>query len=72
MLPAFMHPAIAKQCVMLKKHLVTASYVSEEMKALDEEAKKAGVRGFVAKDRAGETLLTAADALLRGQTFFPG
>jgi DNA-binding NarL/FixJ family response regulator len=36
-----------------------------------EEAKRAGVRGFVAKDRAGETLLTAADALLRGQTFFP-
>jgi DNA-binding NarL/FixJ family response regulator len=36
-----------------------------------EEAKKAGVRGFVAKDRAGETLVMAADALLRGQTFFP-
>ncbi|HTB32970.1 MAG TPA: saccharopine dehydrogenase NADP-binding domain-containing protein, partial [Bacteroidia bacterium] len=28
MLPAFLHPAIAKQCVKLKKHLVTASYVS--------------------------------------------
>jgi len=25
------------------KHLVTASYVSKEMSALDEEAKKAGV-----------------------------
>ncbi len=43
MLPAFLHPAIARQCVKLKKHLVTASYVSSEMKELDEEAKKAGV-----------------------------
>jgi saccharopine dehydrogenase-like NADP-dependent oxidoreductase len=43
MLPAFLHPAIAKQCVKLKKHLVTASYVSQEMKELDEEAKKAGI-----------------------------
>jgi saccharopine dehydrogenase-like NADP-dependent oxidoreductase len=43
MLPAFLHPAIAVQCVKLKKHLVTASYVSPEMKNLDEEAKKAGI-----------------------------
>ena len=43
MLPAFLHPAIAKLCVKLKKHLVTASYVSPEMKVLDEEAKKAGI-----------------------------
>lgn len=35
-----------------------------------DEAKKAGVQGFVAKDRAGETLVMAVDALLRGQTFF--
>lgn len=43
MLPAFLHPAIAMQCVKFKKHLVTASYVSEEMKNLDEAAKKAGI-----------------------------
>jgi saccharopine dehydrogenase-like NADP-dependent oxidoreductase len=43
MLPAFLHPAIAIQCVRLKKHLVTASYVSPEMKNLDAEAKKAGI-----------------------------
>ncbi len=43
MLPAFLHPAIAKQCVKFKKNMVTASYVSPEMKALDEEAKKAGI-----------------------------
>ncbi len=43
MLPAFLHPAIAAQCVKLKKHLVTASYVSQEMQNLNEEAKKAGI-----------------------------
>jgi len=43
MLPAFLHPAIAKQCVKLKKHMVTASYVSQEMKDLNEEAKKARI-----------------------------
>lgn len=43
MLPASMHVPVAADCVALKKHMVTASYVSKEMKALDEEAKKAGV-----------------------------
>ncbi len=43
MLPAFLHPRIAQQCVALKKSMVTASYVSAEMKALDNEAQKAGV-----------------------------
>jgi len=43
MLPPPMHPIIAKDCLKLKKHLVTASYVSDEMKALDDDAKKAGL-----------------------------
>jgi len=43
MLPAFLHAGIATQCVKLKKSMVTASYVSPEMKALDEDAKKAGI-----------------------------
>ena len=43
MLPAFLHPAIAKHCVDFKKNMVTASYVSPEMKDLDLEAKKAGI-----------------------------
>ncbi len=43
MLPAFLHPKIAVQCVQMKKHLVTASYVSADMKALDEDAKRAGI-----------------------------
>ncbi len=43
MLPWVMHLNVARDCIGLGKHLVTASYVSEEMSALDEEAKKAGV-----------------------------
>ncbi|HWY98779.1 MAG TPA: saccharopine dehydrogenase C-terminal domain-containing protein [Bacteroidia bacterium] len=43
MLPAFLHPKIASQCVSLKKSMVTASYVSPEMKALDADARKAGI-----------------------------
>jgi saccharopine dehydrogenase (NADP+, L-glutamate forming) len=43
MLPAFMHGQVAKDCVKFKKHLVTASYTSKEMRELDEEAKAAGI-----------------------------
>lgn len=39
MLPATMHLNVAKDCLKLKKHLVTASYVSKEMAALNEEVK---------------------------------
>ena len=39
MLPARFHIEVAKDCLAFGKHLVTASYVSEEMKALDTEAK---------------------------------
>jgi saccharopine dehydrogenase-like NADP-dependent oxidoreductase len=43
MLPASLHITVAKDCVRLKKNLVTASYVSEEITELDESAKQAGV-----------------------------
>jgi saccharopine dehydrogenase-like NADP-dependent oxidoreductase len=43
MLPAHMHLPVAQECIRLKKNLVTASYVSEEMRALDDEAKRNGV-----------------------------
>ena len=43
MLPAHMHVEVAQQCVGLKKHMVTASYVSKEMEELDQDAKDAGV-----------------------------
>ena len=35
-----------------------------------EEAKKAGVQGFVAKEKAGQVLLAAVDALMRNEHFF--
>lgn len=40
MLPAHLHIEIAKDCLAFKKHLVTASYISDAMQALDEEAQK--------------------------------
>ncbi len=43
MLPAIMHPLVAKACVKYRKHMVTASYVSEEIKAMDKDVKEAGL-----------------------------
>jgi len=40
MLPAHLHIEIAKDCIEFKKHLVTASYISDAMQALDEEVRK--------------------------------
>ncbi|WP_242203932.1 saccharopine dehydrogenase family protein [Aestuariivivens insulae] len=39
MLPARFHINVAKDCIRYKKHMVTASYVSPEMQALDHDAK---------------------------------
>jgi len=43
MLPARFHIEVAKDCVNFNKNLVTASYVSDEMQALDEEVKQNGL-----------------------------
>lgn len=43
MVPYSFHPKVAKYCLEFKKDMVTTSYVSEEMKNLDEEAKEAGI-----------------------------
>jgi len=43
MLPASMHIEVAKDAIAAKKHLITPSYVSKEMKSLDQLAKDAGV-----------------------------
>ena len=40
MLPAHLHIEIAKDCIVFKKHMVTASYISPAMQELDEEAKQ--------------------------------
>ena len=43
MLPAHMHIDVAKDCLLYKKNMVTASYVSDAMKALDTDVKKEGL-----------------------------
>ena len=40
MLPAHLHIEVAKDCIVYKKHMVTASYISDEMQALDAQAKE--------------------------------
>jgi saccharopine dehydrogenase-like NADP-dependent oxidoreductase len=39
LLPAHLHPLVARICLAEKKHLLNASYVSDEMKALDSQVK---------------------------------
>ncbi len=43
MLPARFHIEAAKDCILYGKNMVTASYVSEEMQALDDEVKAKGL-----------------------------
>jgi saccharopine dehydrogenase-like NADP-dependent oxidoreductase len=43
MLPAHLHIEVAKDCITYKKHMVTASYVSEAMQSLDADAKANGL-----------------------------
>ena len=43
MLPAHMHIEVAKDCITFKKHMVTASYVSDAMQELDKAAKENGL-----------------------------
>ena len=43
MLPARFHVAVAEACLDFDKHLITASYVSEDMKALHEQAEEKGL-----------------------------
>lgn len=40
LLPAHLHLEVAHDCIKLKKHLVTASYVSQEMYRLGDEARE--------------------------------
>lgn len=42
-LPPFLHVLIAKDCLKHKKHLITSSYISPEIRAMDAAAKEAGL-----------------------------
>jgi saccharopine dehydrogenase-like NADP-dependent oxidoreductase len=43
LLPWQFHPQVAEACLAQGKHMVTTSYVSDDMKALDDAARQAGV-----------------------------
>jgi saccharopine dehydrogenase (NADP+, L-glutamate forming) len=43
MLPAFMHPAVARECLAAGAHLATASYISAELMQMETEVKSAGL-----------------------------
>ncbi|MDD7914843.1 saccharopine dehydrogenase C-terminal domain-containing protein [Polaribacter ponticola] len=43
LLPYVHHVTVAKKCIQLKKNMVTTSYVSDEMKALNAQAKEANI-----------------------------
>lgn len=43
LMPHNLHYLLAQDCVKFGKNLITSSYVSDEIKALDEAAKKAGI-----------------------------
>lgn len=43
LLPAALHPVVARLCLKLRKNLITASYVTPELRALHQEAKAAGL-----------------------------
>lgn len=43
LLPPHLHHLVAVDCVRFKKHFLTASYLSDEIKSLDADAKEAGI-----------------------------
>jgi len=43
MIPPSMHPIVAQACINNRVNMVTTSYIGPEMRALDEDAKKAGI-----------------------------
>lgn len=43
MLPAKFHPSVATTCLKFGKHLITASYVSDDIKSMDAKAKEKGL-----------------------------
>lgn len=43
LLPANLHPSVARLCLLLKKHFLSASYVSDEMNAFHKEASEKGL-----------------------------
>jgi len=47
MLPAFMHKLVAEKCIEFRKPMLTASYATDEIKALNDKAVEAGIPIFM-------------------------
>jgi DNA-binding NarL/FixJ family response regulator len=62
--------AAAKELQRLRPQTPILFLTMNAGEAFVSEARKAGVQGFVAKDRAGEALVDAVKALLRNETYF--
>jgi len=60
LLPAMMHADIARHCIDLGKNMVTSSYVSDEMRSLNDLAKS---RGVTILNEGNVTAVTAAALL---------
>jgi saccharopine dehydrogenase-like NADP-dependent oxidoreductase len=43
LMPPQLHIHLAKDCLKYKKHLITSSYISDEMRAMDQDVKDAGL-----------------------------
>ena len=43
MLPAFLHTLVAQDCLSLARHLVTASYLSDDIKKMADDADRKGI-----------------------------
>jgi saccharopine dehydrogenase-like NADP-dependent oxidoreductase len=43
MVPAAFHPLVARACILFKKHMLSASYVGDEIRQLDAQAREAGI-----------------------------
>jgi alpha-aminoadipic semialdehyde synthase len=43
LLPTTMHPIVAKECIVHKRNMVTASYISDELCKLEDQIKDAGI-----------------------------
>jgi len=43
MLPAFMHPTVIQSCIRNRKNIITPSYITPEIQAMDAGARQAGI-----------------------------
>lgn len=64
LLPAILHPKIAKHCLQHQKHLVTASYISPTMKDLHQRCSRLGLFPLNTQTNPRTRLYWCGDAVL--------